>query len=153
MQHRELCKVLSNNNSRHFSPHSNPNPTIIKRMPLQALEQQPRGKQHKVQAEKARWRVRSPCHAPSLHSIHRRHALVTPSSTALHRQSFLLLQQFRKWLWMRERAAQDLCERLPCKRLWLCRCSSRAGSNLASWYSLWRNLRNTTMPRRQVLCP
>ena len=152
MLHLELCKDLSSNNSRHLRPHSNQ--TIINQMPLQALVKQLlQDKLHKVQAEKARWRVRSPCHAPSLPSIHRRHAQDTPSSTAQHRQSSLLLRLFRKLLWTRGRAGRDSCERLPWMHPWQCRCSSKAGSSSASWYSLWRSLRSTIMLRRQEWCP
>ena len=52
MLHLELCKALSSNNSRHLRPHSNP--TIIKQLLEQALEQQPQDKQQQVQAERAR---------------------------------------------------------------------------------------------------
>ena len=52
MLHLVLCKDLSNNNSRLMRPHSNP--TIIKPLLEQALEQQPQDKQQEVQAERAR---------------------------------------------------------------------------------------------------
>ena len=94
MQHLELYKGLSSNNSRHLRPHSNL--TIIKLMLLQVLEQQLQDKLHKVQAGKARWLVKSPYHVHSQLSIHRRHVLVTPSSMAQHRRSSLPLRQFLK---------------------------------------------------------